>query len=69
MQAQINGDDSERVTVVGRLIDAAPTLGSTAGVREPVSLDEILAAPGPEAGGIPGLTEDEATAFDNALRA
>lgn len=40
-----------------------------AGIRDAVSLDAILAsAPGPAAGGIPGLTEAEANAFFEALR-
>ncbi|MEO6532051.1 MAG: hypothetical protein ABIO06_00600 [Pseudolysinimonas sp.] len=50
-------------------IAAAPGLDAAAGLRESVSLDEILAAPGPTAGGLPGLTDDEATAFLEALRA
>jgi hypothetical protein len=60
-----------RVTQVhGAVITAAPQLGADAGVREAVSLDEILAAaPGPISGGIPGLTEEEADAFYEALRA
>lgn len=45
------------------------SVGATAGIRDSVPLDEILAtAPGPVAGGIPGLTEDEASAFLEALR-
>ena len=54
----------------GAVIEAAPALGVEAGLREPVALDAILAAaPGPVAGGIPGLSEEEATAFFEALRA
>jgi len=46
---------------------AAPIPGST-GVREVVSLDEILAsASGPELGGIPGLTEEEAESYLKAI--
>lgn len=54
----------------GAVIEAAPQIAAGPGVRDVVSLDEILAAaPGPVAGGIPGLTEDEANAFFEALKA
>jgi hypothetical protein len=51
------------------VIEAVPGLDVAAGLRGPVSLDEILAVPGPIAGGLPGLTDDEAIAFHQALRA
>lgn len=54
----------------GAVIVSAPQLVAGVGVRESVSLDEILAAaPGPIAGAIPGLTGEEADAFYEALRA
>ena len=54
----------------GAVIDAAPLLGVEAGVREPVPLEAILAsAPGPVAGGVPGLSDEETIAFLEALRA
>lgn len=55
--------------IYGAVIEAAPQIPATAGIRESVALEEILAsAPGPVAGGIPGLTDDEAEAFFEALR-
>lgn len=54
----------------GAIIEAAPQIAASPGARDSVSLDEILAAAsGPIAGGIPELTEDEANAFFEALRA
>ncbi len=54
----------------GAIIEAAPPVTVAPGGREPASLEAILAsAPGAVAGGIPGLTEDEADAFFEALRA
>lgn len=54
----------------GAMIDAAPQIPAAAGIRESVALEQILAsAPGPIAGGIPGLTDDEAETFFEALRA
>lgn len=47
---------------------AAFAQGIALGVREPLSLDDILAsAPGLEIGGIPGLTEEEAVSFLRAI--
>lgn len=49
-------------------IEAAPPLPAAMGVREAVSLDDILdSAPGAELGAIPGLTEDEAHAYLKAI--
>lgn len=52
------------------VIQAARPLADciTLGAREPVSLADILAsAPGPELGGVPGLTEEEAESFMKAI--
>jgi hypothetical protein len=49
-------------------IERAAPLPAAVGVREPVSLDAILeSAPGPDPGGLPGLTAQEAEAFLQAI--
>lgn len=56
--------------IQGAVIEASPPLVANSGEREPVALEAILATgPGPVAGGIPGLSEEEANAFFEALRA
>lgn len=50
------------------VIQAAAPIPASTGAREVVSIDEILAgASGPELGGIPGLTEDEAESYLKAI--
>ncbi len=56
--------------ILDAVIDEAPPLpvGLSLGVPAVANLEQILAgAPGPEFGGIPGLTDDEADAFLDAL--
>ncbi len=64
-------DSRGRVSEIhGAVIELAPQFAESPRVRESVSLDDILAtSPGPAAGGIPGLREDEANAFFKALGA
>ncbi len=62
-------DSRGRVAEIHGASIGLASVGATAGIRDSVPLDEILAtAPGPVAGGIPGLTEGEASAFLEALR-
>ncbi|MDM4762161.1 hypothetical protein QT381_03970 [Galbitalea sp. SE-J8] len=50
------------------VIQAAAPIPGAFGVREVVSLEDILAsAPGPVLGGIPGLTDDEAESYVKAI--
>ncbi|MBX3193857.1 MAG: hypothetical protein KF727_01995 [Microbacteriaceae bacterium] len=50
------------------VIEAAAPVPGTAGVRGVVPVDQILAsAPGPKLGGIPGLTDEEAASFFEAI--
>lgn len=62
------GADGRLASLHDVTIVAAPRLDVTAGVAEPVPLEAILAtAPGPEPGGLPGLTDEEADAFLEAM--
>lgn len=57
------------VQIHAAVIEVAPQIPAAAGIRESVALEEILTSvSGPVAGGIPGLTDDEADAFFEALR-
>lgn len=62
-------DGRGRVTEIHGAAIALASPPATAGIRDSVPLNQILAsAPGPVVGGIPGLTEAEANAFLEALR-
>lgn len=50
------------------VVSPADAIPAVSGVREPIPLDEILAsAQGPTFGGLPGLTDDEAQLFLDAI--
>jgi len=62
-------DGAGRLTQIHEaVIQAAAPIPGSIGVRDAVSLNEILAgARGPTLGGIPGLTDDEAESFLEAI--
>ncbi|MDJ1371891.1 hypothetical protein C7K25_11020 [Gulosibacter molinativorax] len=62
-------DSDGRISQIGAaIIQQAPPLPVSPGVRKAVPLEELLAgAPGPARGGVPGLTEEETVAFLEAI--